>query len=221
MNTYDLWKASVQLAEDATTEAERAHHYAVAEVLRGDAIKDYFRGIVGELYDPSEEVVDTPNDEQVMEFFTSLDKLRTPPKSEMDKLTDQALTKALDALKAMEHLNYTGEHTHFEVLADARQVLAAVMLGKAMPQLERFRCPSKYARHNGEIVQCMFQLPHEGNHQEGDLSSAGIPRTSWSDEASVNPPKSYDPGPCPVADCARHVNHNGSCRTADGKLVPF
>lgn len=216
MSTYDLWKTSVQLAEDATTNFEQAHHYAIAGVLRHDAIKDYFGHIAGELYDPTEEVVDTPDDDQVSEFLRDLDALR-----ETDKLTDRALTEALDALKAMELLNYTGDHTHFEVLADARQVLSAVMLGKPMPSLERFRCPSKYRRSSGEIVQCVLQLPHEGNHNEGKPDSAGVNRTSWSDEASLIPPKSYDlpADPCPILYCTLTANHNGTCRDAQGELA--
>lgn len=126
---------------------------------------------------------------------------------------DNVRTEALDALKAMESLNYTGDHTHFEVLADARQVLAAVMLRRPMPQLERFRCPSKYRRSSGEIVQCVLQLPHEGNHNEGKPDSAGVNRTSWSDEASLIPPKSYDE---PVT--AAHADRCRSIDPASGVL---
>jgi hypothetical protein len=189
VSTYDLWKASVQLAEDATSEAEREHHHAVAGALKAGAIKDYFGHIAGELYDPTEEIVDTPDDKQVSEFFRDLDALRAPARPELDKLTDQALTKALDALKAMESLNYTGEHTHFEVLADVRQVLAAVMLGKPMPQLERFRCPSQKQVNKHVKVQCQLQLPHEEHHcyVRGDGT-----RVAWNDVESANPPKSYD-----------------------------
>lgn len=231
MNTYDLWKVSVQLAEEATSEVERTHHYAVAGVLRGDAVKDYFSHIAAALVEYPEGI-DTPDDSQVMEFFRDLDALRTPPKPELDKLTDRALIKGLDALKAMESLNYTGDHTHFEVLADARQVLAAVMTGKpTIPKLERFRCPSTYVRHAGgtETVRCMFQLPHEGNHREGGDGTAATARTSWADEAAVNPPKSYD-GPSSecsatgtlgdsprVAICVRDEGHTGAHCAADGR----
>lgn len=192
MSTYDLWKASVQLAEDATTEAERTHHYAVAGVLRGDAIKDYFRHIAGELYDPSEEVVDSPDNAQVSKFLADLDAIREPAKP---VLQDKLSVAALDALKAMEHLNYTGEHTHFEVLADARQVLAAVMLGKPMPQLERFRCPSLLNPSSPDAQagpRCRQQLPHDGKHQWQGTDGKGV---SWADEDSANPPTSYDDRP--------------------------
>lgn len=190
MNTYELWKTSVQLAEDAATEAERAHHRAIAGVLRGDAIKDYFGHIADELYDPTEEVVDTPDDNQVNEFFRDLDALRTPPQDELDRRTDGLPTRVLDALKAMEHLNYTGEHTHFEVLTDARQVVAEVMRGRAIPQLERFRCPSQVRNAlGGGGLRCELPLPHDGDHQ-----ASGV---SWTDAQSTNPPKSYDePEPC-------------------------
>jgi hypothetical protein len=118
---------------------------------------------------------------------------------------DNVRTKALDALKAMESLNYTGDHTHFEVLADARQVLAAVMLGKTMPQLERFRCPSEFKTSKHVKVRCQLQLPHEGFHrfvQGGDGKGA-----DWSDEASTNPPKSYDePATAVPADRCRSID---------------
>lgn len=183
-DSYYLWKTSLQLAEDATTEGERTHHYAVAEALKADAIKDYFARIAGCLAEYPDEV-NTPDNEQVSEFFRDLDALRAPSTPEQDRLHDRALTKGLDALKAMELLNYTGDHTHFEVLADARRVLASVMLGNPMPQLARFRCPSVY--ENG--LRCQLQLPHDSNHLHQSADGKGV---SWTDEASDNPPKSYD-----------------------------
>lgn len=181
--TYDLWKASVQIAEDATTEAEREHHYAVASVLKVDAIKDYFLSIASELTEYAEEF-HTPDAMQVSEFLENLDALRAPTKLQQESMAPRALTIALDALKAMEGLNYTGDHTHFEVLADARQVLAAVMMGRPAPKLERFRCMSLY--ENG--VRCQYQLPHDGAHRHVE----GGKGVDWTDAESSNPPKSYD-----------------------------
>lgn len=170
-------KGALELAADALREPAKRQRVS-------DLLRSYAAHVRGD--------IDEDDDGYREEDFAGLvaDALSEFEQAAPASAPDGLPTRVLDALKAMEHLNYTGEHTHFEVLTDARQVLAEVMRGRAIPKLERFRCPSLY--ENG--VRCQLQLPHEDKHRNQDTSGKGV---SWSDREAANPPKSYDePGPC-------------------------
>lgn len=191
-NAYDAWKAAKIGTElDILPGINEGIHAALTlaeAALREPAKKALVDGLLASYAAHVRGDVDEHDDGYREEDFTdrivaALAEFNdpTPPTPVMDKVP----TAALDALKTMESLNYTGEHTHFEVLADARQVLAAVMMGKAMPKLERFRCPSLRTidRAVGQL-RCVLQLPHPGPHTHEDYT--------WDDAHSDNPPKSYN-----------------------------
>lgn len=195
---YNAWKAAHlaldgELGEDLKGALELAAD-ALREPAKRARVSDLLRSYAAHVRGD----VDEDDDGYREEDFVGLvaDALSEFEQAAPASVPDGLPTRVLDALKAMEHLNYTGDHTHFEVLTDARQVLAEVMRGKAIPQLERFRCPSMRTvsrdianDSSAGQLRCTQQLPHPGPHVNGPYS--------WDDAHSDNPPKSYDePEPC-------------------------
>jgi hypothetical protein len=236
-NAYNAWKAAHlaldgELGEDLKGALELAAD-ALREPAKRQRVSDLLRSYAAHVRGDIDEHDDGYREEDFAGLVAdTLSEFEQAAPAAPASAPDGLPTKALDAFKAMESLNYTGEHTHFEVLADARQVLAAVMLGKAIPRLERFRCPS--IAHLAGIGQtrCSLQLPHDGDHRAQthttDTGGVGVWK-SWTDEESDNPPKSYDPpsdtcgstrtlsGSSRVAVCARKDKHKGVHCDAAGR----
>jgi hypothetical protein len=192
-NAYDAWKAAKAGSEmdvlpgineglvKALTLAEAA--------LREPAKLAVVEGWLGKHKAHLEDLIDEHDDGYRMEDIApAIVRALEEFEASAPAITDQRselMERVDNSLRAMKHLNYTGEHTHFEVLDDVRQVLAEVLQGRAIPMLDRFRCPSIRA---SDGVRCQLQLPHEGTHQRSD----GSVKSSWTDGYSSNPPKSND-----------------------------
>lgn len=232
-NAYDAWKAAKaalagrEIAEGLRSALELsvaalrepAKIARVSELLRAyDAVQE------AGPYDPADTVW-AQRDSAAAEIAAALAEFE----SDAPILTDQRqeIADHVDnALRAMKHLNYTGEHTHFEVLDDVRTVLAEVLQGRAIPLLERFRCPSIAHLQGVGQKRCSLQLPHDGLHRAVTHdTAAGTPVwKSWTDEESDNPPKSYDePEPALVDKIGVREDgtgaHCGVLATVDGKTV--
>lgn len=210
-NAYDAWKAAkaalagreiadgLRSALELSVAAlrEPAKIARVSELLRTyDAVQE------GEPYDPTDGVW-ASRDGAAGEIAAALEEFEASGPAVADQRAE--LMERVDAsLRAMKHLNYTGEHTHFEVLDDVRQVLAEVLQGRAIPMLDRFRCPSLYKRNKSMLVRCELQLPHGETHTYRDGSETTY---TWTDEQSQNPPVPYEtPGvevapPAPASVC--------------------
>lgn len=229
-NAYEAWKqlqARKAGRPDPTLESE-AFLALMEENLQPAALKDFLESHAG--LDGNEDPI-TYSDEEIREFLRDLDELRKLSTHELDVLRNKLLVEVYEALRRMKRLNYTGDHTHFEVLEDAWVVLQAVLVGKPMPKLERFRCPSKYSV-GARLFQCDHQLPHGGNHLSTHPSNGMGAQVSWDDEQSVNPPVPYvdpHPGPAPalrqceaerVGDrCEMPIGHEGDHSTRDGNVT--
>lgn len=126
--------------------------------------------------------------EKQSKFLAVLDDLRQPA-YRPDETRAGMQRQVSEALTAMRKLPWTGDHLYGDALDDASLVLRAVLAGKKMPVLERFRCPSLYQAKKAPLpIRCERQLPHEGKHSVANVGE-------WTDEQSVNPPKNYDEPP--------------------------
>lgn len=124
-------------------------------------------------------------------FLAVLDELRQPT-YRPDETRAAMQRQVSEALTAMRKLPWTGDHLYGDALDDASLVLRAVLAGKPTPQLERFRCPSQYRINGDQLLNpvcCTLQLPHASQHLYSDAAGNSW---SWTDEQSINPPKSYD-----------------------------
>jgi hypothetical protein len=179
---YDGWREAKKRLE---SEPDDTFLQNLVDNLRGLALQEYveqFAYVNGYEYPEQTSHI---TEQTVTDFLVGLDELREGAKGRPE------LRAVLSALTEMERLNYTGDHTHFEVLADARVVLGEVLHGRPFPKLERFRCPSLHEGARGTVFRCVFQLPH-GNEHEGHGADSGVVR--WADEQSVNPPVPYVDG---------------------------
>lgn len=186
MSAYEMWcRTKFKLVEEPDSE----YLQGVEQTLRPQALPDLLAMFAGELYDRYDEVTREPTQAEVDHLLTNLDLLRAPSTAELDKMRADLVWAVDSCLQGMERMNYTGEHTHFEVLADARVLLAAVLAGKPVPQLERFRCPSLYKVNKSVTVRCQKQLPHGEEHTYDQGSGDHL---QWLDKQSLNPPVPYD-----------------------------
>lgn len=184
-DAYQAWR---ETREHLKQEPDSTFLQRVEESLRPAALLAFlgsFRGM-----DTYEEPLGCEPDEAEA-FLAKLDELRQPT-YRPDETRAEMQRQVSEALTAMRKLPWTGDHLYGDALDDASLVLRAVLAGKKMPVLDRFRCPSEYgskARQN-ERVRCELQLPHESKHQA--RNTAGGEGYMWTDEQSVNPPKNYD-----------------------------
>lgn len=190
MGAYETWLEAKKRLDATKHEDEREWLGQTVRHLQPAALEDYLEEFVRSNMDMYEDAV-ALDDDGVRTFLAVLDEIRgTPAKGEVEKTRSAMRSLADDALAKLSRLNYTGAHTHFEVIEDAQLVLNEVLHGRAFPVLERFRCPSVY--QGGDLtvpVRCINQLPHEDPHLWRDAH--GVAET-WRDEQSVNPPKPYD-----------------------------
>lgn len=188
MSALSAWHETKRLLSSGEAEEQRAYLEAVLAGLQPAALLEHlgsFRGM-----DTFEEPLGCEPDE-AEEFLAKLDELRQPT-YRPDETRAEMQRQVSEALTAMRKLPWTGDHLYGDALDDASLVLRAVLAGKKMPVLERFRCPSLTGNDVGAgRLRCTLQLPHEGKHQ-----AVGA---TWTDEQSINPPKNYDD---PVQDCA-------------------
>lgn len=225
---YDAWMAAkAALAGREIAEGLRSALELSVAALREPAKLAVVEGWLSKHKAHLEDLIDEHDDGYRMEdiapaIVRALEEFEDSGPALIDQRKELA-ERVDNALRAMKHLNYTGEHTHFEVLDDVRTVLAEVVQGRAIPELERFRCPSLRevkrdvaADTSAGQLQCTQQLPHPGPHCSGSYS--------WDDEHSINPPKSYDEPEIALVDKigVREDGtgaHCGVLATVDGKTV--
>lgn len=190
-DAYQAWRRTKELlagdhSEETELSAETIGFLDMAEeALRPAALLAFlgsFRGL-----DTYEEPLECTPD-QAEAFLAELDDLRQPT-YRPDETRAEMQRQVSEALTAMRKLPWTGDHLYGDALDDASLVLWAVLAGKKMPVLERFRCPSLYQAKKAPLpIRCELQLPHEGKHSVANVGE-------WTDEQSVNPPKNYDEPP--------------------------
>jgi hypothetical protein len=162
-----------------------AYYVRTEEALRPAALLGFLRSFRG-----------LGNDEEPLgcdewvakEFLRDLDELRAPTSVELSDMKAELMAACLKATSKMLRLNWTGDHTYADAIADVRTVLDKVFRGEPFPVLERFRCPSVCKDIGFGQTRCVLQLPHEVEHK-------GAIGHTWTDEQSINPPKSYDERP--------------------------
>jgi hypothetical protein len=190
-DAYDDWQEARKRLDANPADAFLTN---VEQTLRPLAIHALCERLVGEGWSYDDEVVSL-DESEVATFLADLDQLRGTPKSgEVEREVSKMRVAVDSALAGMARLNYTGDHTHFEVLEDAQYVLNEVLHGRPFPKLERFRCPSRRKARNNK-VQCEHQLPHEGFHFNAKSGE------SWTDEQSLNPPVPYVDGVQDLCPC--------------------
>lgn len=220
-DAYDDWQEARKRLSSNPSDAFLTN---VEQTLRPLAIHDLCERLVGAGWHCDDEAI-ALDDSQVASFLSELDQLRgMPVVGEVEREASKMRVAVDSALAGMARLNYTGDHTHFEVLDDARQVLNEVLHGRPFPKLERFRCPSIYETSVAGPYQCTLQLPHECSHT---AETAYGPKT-WTDKESKNPPVPYedpstDPCPCtfyrsgvPRVSCMLPAGHGPDHRAEDG-----
>lgn len=181
-NAYDAWKAAQQALAvgDLSEGLESALQLSVA-ALREPAKQEAVRRLVRQYSHFSDE-------ELAREIVRTLEEFEQTAPALAD-LRRNLATATQDALDLLAGKNWTGDNTYGEAIEDMQQVLGAVFTGRDFPKLDRFRCPSRcevrvLSSDAAETIQCKYELPHDQPHHSGGHE--------WTDEQSVNPPKSYD-----------------------------